>query len=59
MPLSLAFWVLLLLWVVGVSYWGYRSPPEGRFFLGGWLLLEFLILLVIGLRIFGAPLRGG
>ena len=59
MPLRFAFWVLMLLWLVVGGWWGYSTAPEGRWPLVGWSLLLFLLLLVVGLRIFGAPLQGG
>jgi hypothetical protein len=59
MPLSIAFWVLILLWCVSGCWWGYTTSPEGRAPLVGWSLLLFLLLLVLGLKLFGGPIQGG
>ncbi len=59
MPLSFAYWILVLFHVLVGAYWGWQVPTERRFSLGGWLLLDLLILIVIGLKIFRAPLRDG
>src|SRR6266849_5960887 len=51
MPLSLAYWLLLLLWTISAVYSGWATPPTGRLpFCGGALLL-FLLLLVLGLKL--------
>jgi len=60
MTLGLAFWILMIIWLVFGLYFGYRqpaSPPWGHYLLGGNLLL-FILLLLLGWAVFGAPLRG-
>ena len=59
MPLSLAYWILMLLWVATGVWWGTTLPAGGRYPVYGWSLLLFLLFIVIGLHDFGAPLRGG
>lgn len=55
MSLGLAFWILMLIWAV-FGLWAYAYPhPFGVW--GGTLLL-FVLLLLLGWQVFGAPLRG-
>ena len=53
MTLGLAFWILMLLWLV-FGIW--RSWPD-HFAVGGSLLL-FILLLLLGWHDFGAPIHG-
>lgn len=55
MSLGLAFWVLMLLWLVLGLYIGYTGASH--FVLGGNLLL-FILLLLLGWKVFGPPLQG-
>lgn len=56
---DLLFWVLMLFWaVLGVA--GTRldaSTPNGRYVLWGGNLLLFLLFLVLGWTVYGAPLK--
>jgi hypothetical protein len=58
MTLGLAFYILMLLWLVFglVVGWPYGTTV-GWHFLGGNLLLFFLLLL-LGWKVFGPPLHG-
>jgi hypothetical protein len=56
MTLGLAFWILMLIWVVSGVYFGYAEFPANRFYVGGNLMLFFLLLL-LGWQTFGAPLK--
>lgn len=54
MTLTLAFWILMLLWLaLGV----YQNRAQGALVIGGSAML-FLILLVLGWGVFGAPIQG-
>ena len=59
MTLSFVYWFLLLLSLLTTWWWGSSYDPVNRSRFGGWGLIMFLLLLVIGLRIFGWPIRGG
>lgn len=59
MPLSLAYWLLILFWILSSAWMGYSTPAPGRLPLWGGSFLLLLLLLLIGLKIFGAPIRGG
>lgn len=58
MSLMLIFWVLMLLWLI-FGLWqnwpGAAAPPWGP--LGSAILL-FVLFLVLGWAVFGAPVKG-
>jgi hypothetical protein len=60
MSLALIFWVLMLLWVVAGLWWhlaaNVATPPFVYAPLGLHLFL-FILLLLLGWGIFGAPIR--
>jgi hypothetical protein len=56
MTIGLAFWILMLIWLVFGLYFGYTAGTP--YVIGGNLLL-FILLLLLGWAAFGAPLRGG
>lgn len=57
MGIGLAFWILMLIWLVGGLYYGYAIAPGNHYLLGGNVLL-FILLLLLGWQAFGAPLHG-
>ena len=53
MSLGLFFWILMLLWAIGVAWVAKRdaksfAPPD---------VLLFLLLLILGWGVFGAPIN--
>ena len=52
MTFGLAFWVLMLIWAVFVGWRGWLD----RVTLGGNILI-FILFLLLGWKIFGAPLH--
>lgn len=56
MSLALAFWILMLLWLLLHGVMGYRT--------GNWVdafganLVAFILFLLLGWKVFGAPLHG-
>jgi hypothetical protein len=57
MSISLAFWILLLLWLVFgfAQNWGAIPGPYG---LWGHSVLLFTLFLLLGWSVYGAPLHG-
>ncbi len=55
MSFTLAYWILMLIWLV-FGLWS-NWPAAGIRPLGGTLLL-FLLLVLVGWKVFGPPLRG-
>ena len=53
MSLGLAFWILMLLWLVFGAWWAWPN----HYALGGNLML-FILLLLLGWKVFGAPVHG-
>lgn len=55
MSLSLLFWILMLLWLIfgGLERWG---PPGQYWGWGGWLLI-FILMVILGWQVFGAPVK--
>jgi hypothetical protein len=56
MSLGLAYWVLMLVWLVfGVlEHMGYVGGPYGA---GANILLLFILFVLLGWQVFGPPLR--
>lgn len=55
MSMSLLYWILMLIWLVfGLAiYWG-PARPYGLY---GNSLLLFILLLLLGWQVFGAPIK--
>jgi len=58
MTLSFLYWFLMLCWVLFSGLWGYRTDVGGRWSVWGSGLLIFLLFLLIGLKLFGQPIKG-
>lgn len=58
MTLGLAYWILMLIWLIFGLYLGWSDFAANRFYVGGNLML-FILLLLLGWQVFGAPLRSG
>jgi hypothetical protein len=55
MTRGLAFWILMLLWLVlGIAH---RFALLGEYGVWGIALVPFLLLLLVGWQVFGPPLR--
>jgi hypothetical protein len=54
MSLGLAYWIIILVWVIfqGAIHMGY-----GGAYAGVGLLVELVLFILVGWRVFGAPLR--
>jgi len=54
MPMAIAYWILMLLWLVlGLIYlW-----PHAAIFVTGATIIQFLLFLIIGWKLFGRPLQ--
>ena len=60
MTLGILFWVLMLLWLIFgmVAVWPKEAPPTvfGYAPFGG-TLLHFILLLILGWKVLGAPVQ--
>jgi hypothetical protein len=59
MQKSLLFWILMLLWLV-VGMWGFWPASGAVVHYGtvGWGLVLFVLIGLLGWKVFGAPLQG-
>ena len=55
MTFGLIFWILMLLWLV-YGVWGYWAGPQPYYWHGHGVLL-FILFLLLGWKIFGAPVH--
>ena len=60
MTLTFIFWFLMLVWLLWGGFTAYQSQPAGAWWYPlGHPLLLFLLLLILGLQVFGWPIKGG
>ncbi len=59
MQKGLLFWILMLFWLV-VGLWGFWPVGGAGIAFGaiGWGLVLFLLIGLLGWKVFGAPLQG-
>jgi hypothetical protein len=57
MPAGIAFWVLMIIWLV-LGGWNSRTP-DGKWNVAsfGGIGLQFVLFLLLGWRLFGPPLQ--
>jgi hypothetical protein len=55
-PIGILFWVLMILWFVFGLYWEGPSIREGRYGVLGGNVLLFVLLGLLGWRLFGPVL---
>ena len=58
MTIGLAFWILMLIWLVFGLAWNWPGAGVGAYGPIGNTLLLFVLLLLLGWHVFGAPLHG-
>lgn len=58
MTLGLIFWVLMLLWLVYGLWWNWPGQPTQPWGWVGNTLLLFILFLLLGWGVFGAPVKG-
>lgn len=55
MPMGILFWVLMILWAL--SCFGWYWYPADRRYGGGFAFLLFIVIALLGWRVFGAVLQ--
>lgn len=58
MSIGLIFWILMLLWLVLGLYWNRTDLAGGNFAPFGGNLLFFILLFLLGWRVFGFIVQG-
>lgn len=60
MTIALVFWILMLLWLVwGLwGWWAPGQPNQPPYWAWGNTLLLFILFLLLGWKVFGAPIHG-
>lgn len=56
MTVGFLFWLLMILWLLFGGWFAFR--PNGDRYTFGWSLLVFLLFLLLGIRVFGWPIKG-
>ncbi|MGD0950730.1 MAG: hypothetical protein ABSA52_25385 [Candidatus Binatia bacterium] len=58
MQLGLAFWIIMLLWLVLGFWWSWPQAQNGFYGPMGNTLLLFILFGIVGWKILGPPIRG-
>lgn len=58
MPLSMWFWLCCFCILVFGAWYGYVTPPPGRWPVLGMSLVWLLALVILGMATFGGPVKG-
>lgn len=58
MTLGLIFWIIMLLWLLFALAWNFNWGGVGPHGPLGNSLLLFVLFLLLGWRVFGAPIHG-
>lgn len=57
MPMGILFWVIMLIWFLFGLYWNGNELKSGNYGFFGSNLMLFILLLLLGWKLFGAPLQ--
>jgi len=57
MTLGLLYWILMLFWLIFGLWNGYAPGQPFTFRSWGGTLLEFILFLIVGWRVFGSPIQ--
>ncbi len=56
MSMRLLYWILILLWVLFIGWHSYNTG--WNFYVGGGSLLQFILFVLLGWKVFGPPIEG-
>jgi hypothetical protein len=57
MSVGVWFWLLMALWLIFGCYWNRAEFGKGNYGLFGGNLMLFVLLFLLGFRVFGSPLQ--
>ena len=58
MPIGMLFWMLMILWLLFGLYWNRTEIQGGNYGILGGNLMLFILLFLLGWRVFGFVLQG-
>jgi hypothetical protein len=58
MTIGFLFWLLMILWLLFGLYWNRGEIAGGRYGVAGGNLLLFVLLFLLGWRVFGFVIQG-
>lgn len=58
MSMGLIFWIIMLLWLIFAIAWNWNVPAVAPYGPLGNSILLFVLFLLLGWSVFGAPIRG-
>jgi len=57
MSLDAWYWIVIVLWII-VGFWRERTSPNPNWpAWGGWAFVQLVLFVLIGLRVFGSPVK--
>lgn len=57
MPIGVLFWVLMIIWLLFGVYWNRSDFSRGNYGVAGGNLMLFVLLAILGWRVFGPILQ--
>lgn len=58
MSIAFLFWLLMILWFLFGLYWNRADLGSGNYGIMGGNLLLFILLFLLGWKVFGFPIQG-
>lgn len=52
------YWLIVFLFLCFGGWVGYTRPLPERWPVGGWCLMALLLFVIIGIQLFGGPVKG-
>jgi hypothetical protein len=59
MTLAMVYWIVVLLWLILGVLWPFPRGENASYLSWGSSVLLFILLVVVGLKLFGSPIQGG
>lgn len=57
MEKSSIFWMILILWALGLLYVNFGSPPIGLYHFVGGSVIEFALFVLLGWQVYGKAIK--
>jgi len=56
--IGVLFWLLMILWLLFGLYWNRSDIRGGNYGIAGGNMMLFILLLILGWKVFGSPIQG-